>query len=157
MEINIGISDNNRQGVKTVLERILADEFVLYTKTRNAHWNVQGIDFYEKHKLFETQYEQLYDSIDCVAERIRVLGFTAPATLKQFLALTQLSEETQSKFDSQSLIANLLTDHEKTILFLRENINLLADEYGDLGTSDFIISLLQEHEETAWILRSHLE
>lgn len=157
MKINIGISDSNRQEVKNVLEKILADEFILYTKTRNAHWNVEGIDFYEKHKLFETQYEKLDDSIDSVAERIRALDFKAPATLKQSLTLTQLSEETQSKYDSQSIMTTLLIDHETIILFLRENINLLTNEYGDLGTSDFLTSLLQEHEKTAWILRSHLK
>lgn len=157
MKINIGISDSNRQEVKNILEKILADEFVLYTKTRNAHWNVEGIDFYEKHKLFETQYEQLDESIDSVAERIRILGFKTPATLKQFLTLTKLSEENQLKYDSQSLITGLLIDHETIILFLRENIDLMVNEYGDFGTSDFITSLLQEHEKTAWILRSHLK
>jgi starvation-inducible DNA-binding protein len=157
MKINIGISDSNRQEVKNVLERVLADEFILYTKTRNAHWNVEGNDFYEKHTLFETQYEQLDSTIDSVAERIRIVGFKAPASLQQFLALTQLSEENKSEYDSQSLITELLLDHEAIILFLRENINLLANEYGDLGTSDFITGLLQEHEKTAWILRSHLK
>jgi starvation-inducible DNA-binding protein len=157
MKINIGISDINRQEVKNVLEKVLGDEFLLYTKTRNAHWNVEGIDFYQMHKFFETEYEKLNNTIDSVAERIRVLGFKAPAALKHFLTSTQLSEETQSKYDSQSLITALLIDHETIILFLRENINLLANEYGDLGTSDFITGLLQEHEKTAWILRSHLK
>ena len=66
MKAYIGISDKNRQEVANILFGLLADEFVLYTKTRNAHWNVEGIDFHDKHKFFEAQYEQLEDFVDDV-------------------------------------------------------------------------------------------
>jgi len=66
---------------------------VLYTKTRNAHWNVEGPDFHDKHKFFEAQYEQLEDLVDDVAERMRSLGHFAPATMKSFLDLTHLTEK----------------------------------------------------------------
>ena len=59
MKPGIGITDKNRKAVAAELAKLLADEYVLYTKTRNAHWNVEGPDFYEKHKFFETQFEQL--------------------------------------------------------------------------------------------------
>ena len=92
MKTNIGITDKNSQLVVDQLSRILADEYILYTKTRNAHWNVEGVDFYEKHKFFEMQYMQLEEFIDKIAERIRTLGFYTPATLASFLNLTQLTE-----------------------------------------------------------------
>jgi len=101
MNPNIGITDSNRQSVANELTKILADEYVLYTKTRNAHWNVEGTDFYDKHKFFEVQFEQLDDFIDSVAERIRSLGHYAPATLKSFLSLTHLSEETRAENNSK--------------------------------------------------------
>ena len=71
METNIGITDVHRQAVSKELAKLLADEYVLYTKTRNAHWNIEGADFYDKHKFFEIQFGQLDDIIDSVAERIR--------------------------------------------------------------------------------------
>jgi len=74
MKTNIGISENKRQSVEIELSKFLADEFVLATKTRSAHWNVEGIDFYDKHIFFETQLHQLDEIIDGVAERIRSLG-----------------------------------------------------------------------------------
>lgn len=156
MEINIGINQKNRQSVAFELSKILADEFVLFTKTKNAHWNVEGIDFYDKHKFFEELANKLNDSADSVAERIRTLGHIAPASLKSYLQLTQLAEPKQSKYNSQSFIKELLDDSEIIINHLRKNINIFANEYEDAGTSDFITSLMQEHEKTAWFLRNML-
>lgn len=157
MTTNIGIKDNALQAVAQELSKILADEFVLYTKTRNAHWNIEGPDFYNKHKFFEAQFEQLDELIDSIAERIRTLGHYAPATLQSFLDLTHLTEASRAKNDSDGFIAELLADHESIIIHLRGHINLFANEYGDLGTSDFITGLMQEHEKMAWFLRSHLK
>jgi len=157
MKPNIGITDSNRQAVANELSKILADEYVLYTKTRNAHWNVEGIDFYNKHKFFEEQFGQLDDFVDRVAERMRSLGHYAPATLKSFLSLTHLSEETRSENNSTGFITELLADHEALIIHLRENINRFANDFSDLGTSDFITGLMEDHEKMAWFLRSHIK
>ena len=157
MKASIGITPANLQAVATELSKLLADEFVLYTKTRNAHWNVEGPDFHTKHIFFEEQYEQLDDTMDSVAERIRQLGHYAPATLQSFLQLTHLTEKLGQPNDSLGFIKELLTDHENIIIFLRENINRFANEYGDLGTSDYITGLMEQHEKMAWMLRAHLK
>jgi starvation-inducible DNA-binding protein len=156
MKSTIGITEKNGQSVVNELSKILADEYVLYTKTRNAHWNLEGPDFYEKHKFFEMQYTQLEDFIDKVAERIRTLGFYTPATLASFLELTQLTEMTREANDSYGFIKELVIDHESIIIRLRENIANFAFELHDAGSSDFITGLMEEHEKMAWLLRSHL-
>jgi len=156
MNTSIGITEANRLAVSTELSKLLADEFVLYTKTRNAHWNVEGKDFHSMHLFFEAQYEALDDIMDSVAERIRTLGHYAPATLKSFLGLTHLTEKIESKNDSAGFIGELLEDHQSIIIFIRENINPFASEYGDAGTSDFITGLMEQHEKMAWMLRAHL-
>jgi starvation-inducible DNA-binding protein len=156
MKTNIGIKSTNSQAVADELSKILADEYVLYTKTRNAHWNVEGPDFHAVHKFFESQYEQFEEIVDDVAERIRSIGHYAPASLKQFLELTQLTEMNREKNDSNGFIKELLSDHESIIIRLRENINRFADEYNDAGTSDFITGLMEKHEKMAWFLRGHL-
>lgn len=157
MQTNIGITESNRQEVANHLTKLLADEYVLYTKTRNAHWNVEGPDFYEKHKFFETQIEQLDEIIDTVAESIRLLGHYATASLKNFLDSTHLSESNREKNDSQGFIKELLADHDSIIIYLRENVNTFANEYKDLGTSVFILDIMKDHEKMAWFLRSHLK
>ena len=156
MKPNIGLIVKNSQAVTDELLKLLADEYVLYTKTRNAHWNVEGPDFHEKHKFFESQYEQLDDIIDNVAERIRAIGHYAPASLRSFLSLTRLTENDHEKNDSLGHIKELLEDHESIIITLRENINRFAEEYHDLGTSDFITGLMEDHEKMAWFLRAHI-
>lgn len=156
MEAKIGINAENLAAVAHSLSTILADEYVLYTKTRKAHWNVEGPDFYNKHKFFEEQYTQLEEIVDEVAERIRKLGHYAPASLKQFLELTHLTEDDRGKNDALTYIEILLADHESILIHLRENINNYAAALKDAGTSDYITGLMEKHETMAWMLRAHL-
>ena len=156
MNTGIGINESNRLAVTQALSKLLSDEFVLYTKTRNAHWNVEGPDFHSMHLFFESQYEALDDIMDGVAERIRMLGHYAPATLKEFLSLTHLTERSERKNNSAGFIKDLLEDHESIIVFIRENVTPFASKYEDTGTSDYITGLMEEHEKMAWMLRAHL-
>ena len=157
MKTTIGISDSNRKTVAAQLGILLADEFVLYTKTLNAHWNIEGSDFHAIHLYFEELYEQSSETVDSVAERIRQLGHYAPGTLKEFLGLTHLTEQLKGGNSSMDLIKNLLGDHESIIEFIRSNIKEFSDAHKDAGTSDFVTSLMEKHEKTAWMLRAHLK
>lgn len=155
MKTNIGINEADRQAVSDQLAKLLADEFVLYTKTRNAHWNIEGPDFHSMHVFFEQQYNELDEIMDSVAERIRKIGHYAPATLTQLLQLTHLTEKLDHKNDSAGFLKELLEDHESIIEFIRSNINPFANQFNDAGTSDFITGLMETHEGMAWMLRSH--
>lgn len=157
MKTEIGIMEANRQDVANELSKLLADEVILYTKTRNAHWNVEGDDFYSMHLFFEAQYNQLSDIIDEVAERCRTIGHYAPASLKDYLLLTHLAEDSRSSNDSSGFIRELVLDHEQIIMVLRENIKRFETELQDIGTSDFITGLMKIHEKMAWMLRSHIK
>ena len=155
--INIRISEKNRQAIADQLSKILADEFVLYSKTLNFHWNVEGTDFHSVHLYLETLYEEQQEVVDTVAEKIRMIGHYVPATLEKYLELTHLTEKTKGKNDSQSIFAELLEDHESIIIFLREEIKPIADKWEAEGISDYLTGLLEQHEKTAWMLRSHLD
>jgi len=157
MKASIGISEANRKTVSEQLGKLLADEFVLYTKTLNAHWNLEGPDFHSVHLYFEELYKDAAELIDSVAERIRQLGHYAPATLKDFLRLTHLTEQLKGKNNSLDLIKNLLGDHESIIEFIRSNVKEFDEAHKDAGTSDFVTGLMEKHEKTAWMLRAHLQ
>jgi starvation-inducible DNA-binding protein len=157
METTIGIKPGNLAEVALSLNKLLADEHILYIKTRNAHWNIEGPDFLTKHKFFEEQYRQIESIIDDVAERIRTLGHYAEATLAGFLNLTHLTEESREKNDSTGFIKILLEAHESIIIHLRENIDQYANKWKDAGSSDFITGLMETHEKMAWMLRAHLK
>lgn len=155
MKTDIGIKEHDTKVVAGILNKLVADENVLYTKVRNAHWNVEGPDFHAQHIFFEELYSELAEIIDEVAERVRAIGHYAVGTLKEFLELTQLTEMKYKKNDSQGFISELLNDYESLIISLREDIKL-AEEHNDAGTEDFLVGLLEKHEKTAWMLRSHL-
>lgn len=156
MKTSIGIKEEARQKIAEFLSVILADEHILYTKTRNAHWNVEGSDFHAMHLFFEEQYGELEGVIDEIAERIRQIGHYAPGTLKSFLELTRLTEAKEGKNDSTSYIKELKADHESIIIHIRENIEWIEDA-NDNGTADFLIAIMQGHEKQAWMLRAHLK
>jgi len=152
---NIGITEKNTDAVAVELSKLLADEFLLYTKTRNAHWNVTGDNFHANHIFFENQYKQLDEIIDSVAERMRKIGHFAPATMRSYLELAHLTEYSERTNDGLGYMKDLLEDHESIIEFLRGNITPFAEKFKDYGTSDFITGLMETHEEMAWMIRSY--
>jgi starvation-inducible DNA-binding protein len=155
-QIDIGISDKDRQEINSILAKVLADEYVLYTKIRNYHWNVVGPHFSEYHRLFADQYTVLDGDIDEIAERIRSLGAKTPATLAEFAKTASIKEHPGSYPDAQAMVTNLVTDHEAIIRTLRADVESCV-KYNDVGTADFLTGLLEKHEKTAWMLRSILE
>ncbi len=157
MKTQIGLQNESLAQVVEVLSRFLADEFILSLKTRKAHWNVEGIDFYNKHLFFESQYNQLDEIVDVIAERIRILGHYTPATLTEYLELSHLSEHLSQDNSSEGYIKELLSDHDSIITGLREHIQRFAHLSKDLGTSDYITGLMETHEKMAWMLRAHLK
>ncbi len=157
MKPNIGLAEKQRAGVVEILNTLLADEFVLYTKTRNYHWNVTGPQFHELHQFFEEQYEALSDIVDEVAERIRALGGEALGTLAEFLKRTRLKEHPGKYPSARAMLENLLNDHETIIRCVREDLETCAEKYRDMGTNDFLTELMQRHEKMAWMLRAFLQ
>ena len=156
MKANIGLTDKNAQKIALLLNKLLADEQVLYAKTRNYHWNYEGDNFMEMHKFYEGQYEELAQLIDDIAERVRSIGHFAEGRLKDYLALTQLTEPGATS-DQQKQVRNLLSDHETIIKMLRNDIKTADEELNDAGTADFFTGVMEKHEKIGWMLRSYLK
>jgi starvation-inducible DNA-binding protein len=154
---NIGLSKEQRENVAKVLNTVLADETVLYQKTRNFHWNVRGPRFNDLHAFFEEHYNELETIIDDVAERVRAIGVFATGTLKEFSEKTRLEEKPKSYPSAEDMLRQLLVDHEKIIQNLRKDIVTVGEKYEDVGTEDFLTGLLTAHEKTAWMIRSLAE
>jgi starvation-inducible DNA-binding protein len=153
----IGIDDKNRDAVCQILTALLADEYVLSAKTRKYHWNVNGPRFHPLHEFLRTQYVQLDEIVDEVAERIPQLGGKTIATLEEFKKLTRIKEDPGQYPDADRILSNLLADHETIIRSIRPSIDACDEEYKDMGTNDFLIGIMQIHEKTAWMIRAHLE
>ncbi len=156
MKTKIGITENQLHKSSDVLTIILADEMVLYVKTRKFHWNVSGESFMELHKLFQGQYAELEEAIDAIAERIGKLGEKTIGTMEEYLKYASIKEHPGKYASSKSLIEELHTDHQTIIIKLRKDIEHCAEKNKDAGTADFLTGLMEQHETIAWILGRYL-
>lgn len=153
--LNIGIDEKDRLQIADGLSRLLADTFSLYLKTHAFHWNVTGPLFQTLHGMFETEYNQLWDAIDVIAERIRALGFPAPSGYGTLTRLTSIREEGGVP-NATEMVRQLVDGHETVIRTARQMIPLV-DKVNDEATLDLLTERTREHEKTAWMLRSQLE
>lgn len=156
-KINIGLTDEQRQGVTELLNRDLADAYLLLIKTKKYHWDVIGPQFRTLHQLWEEQYEALTQSIDSLAERIRMLGEYPVGTAKGFLEMGSIEEHAGGIPTATEMVSRLVENHEQIIRNLREHIDQCSENFHDEGTADFLTGLMEAHEEMAWMLRSFVE
>jgi starvation-inducible DNA-binding protein len=154
---NVGLSSETEQGIVKILNTLLADEFVFYTKLRKYHWNVVGREFLALHEAFEKQYEEIAEYIDTVAERIRAYGVIAPGTLQEFQQLARLQEQPGVNPDARQMVMDVMQDHESLVRSLRADIETIDDEFDDDGAEDLLTGLLQAHQKHAWMMRALLQ
>ena len=154
--INIGISDEDRAAIAGGLSRLLADTYTLYLTTHNFHWNVTGPMFNTLHLMFMTQYTELWNAVDPVAERIRSLGHPAPGSYAQFGELSSIKDVPRDPPKALEMVAILVEGHEAVARTAR-SIFPIAEKAGDEPTADLLTQRLAIHEQTAWMLRCLLE
>jgi starvation-inducible DNA-binding protein len=154
MPINIGIGEPERRAIAEGLSRLLADTYTLYLKTHNYHWNVTGPMFQTLHLMFEQQYNELALAVDQIAERIRALGFPAPATYSEFARLSSVKEE-EGVPNAQEMIRKLVEGQE-TVVRTARTVFPTVEGANDQPTADLLTERMQVHEKTAWMLRSLL-
>ena len=152
MDINIGISDADRDRSAAALSKLLADTYTLYLKTHGYHWNVEGPHFQQLHIQFMEQYTEMWTAVDELAERIRALGHYAPGSYAQFVKLSTIKEE-DGQPDWQTMVRNLAEGHEQVAQSARAVLRT-AEDVGDDATADVVTPRITLHEKTAWMLRA---
>jgi starvation-inducible DNA-binding protein len=155
MKIDIGIKEKDRKELAKGLSALLADSYTLYLKTHNFHWNVTGPMFQTLHLMFEQQYNELALAVDTVAERIRSLGYPAPASYSAYARLSTITD-TDGVPAATDMVRLLVEGHETVVRTARKVLSQ-AEEAHDQATADVATERLQVHEKTAWMLRSLLE
>ncbi len=156
-QVNIGLTEEQRKGVINLLNRDLADSYLLLVKTKKYHWDVVGPQFLTLHEMWGEQYETLTENIDSIAERVRALGGYPVGTMEGFLKIASLKEDAKNIPLATEMVANLVADHEQIIRNIREHIDNCSQDFHDEGTADFLTGLMEGHEEMAWMLRSFIE
>ena len=137
------------------LKKVHADAFTFYLKAHFYHWNVEGPNFPQYHDFLQNLYQEVFASIDSLAELIRTLDSYAPGTLTRLKELTTI-EETDDVPDARTMITRLLQENN----ILRASLltaYTTADTTGEVGISNFLQDRIQAHEKHAWMLRSILK
>lgn len=136
------------------LNLALADSYQLMALTHLAHWNVEGVGFFSLHKAFQEQYENIFEAVDEIAERVRALDAYAIGGLSK-LAKTAGMEEFGSPMPQKDFVAGLIVAHEKTMDDCTRARDL-AGEAEDLQSQDLMVKRIQWHEKTCWMLKAYL-
>ena len=153
--MDTGISQEDRSAIAAGLSRLLADNYTLYLKTHNFHWNVTGPMFNTLHLMFGTQYNELWLANDQIAERIRSLGYPAPGTYEEYVKLASV-KETPGQPKAEEMV-RLLVEGNEAVVRTARSVFPAVDEAGDEPTADLLTQRMQIHEKNAWMLRSLLE
>lgn len=156
MEAKIGLPKKDVTKSIDDLTVLLANEMILYVKTRKFHWNISGNSFMELHKLFENHYDLLAKTADEVAERISKLGGKSIGSMKDFLKHGQLEENSKESNTQKQMLEELLDDHQKVMVNIRKSIDEIGEKTDDVVTEDFLIGILKIHEDISWQLRKYL-
>lgn len=143
----------NTAKLTALLTGVLSDTYVLLVKAHAYHWNIVGPQFPQLHNYFGTQYEELLEAADELAERIRILGAPAPCGMADFLKNTVIKETKAPGSDAQAALKDYLKAHE----LLRDRLAAVceaADEVDDEVTEGMIVERMQAHDKAIWMLRS---
>lgn len=149
-EMNTDIRKDDRIRLAEKLGETLASTYVLYQKTQSVHWNVTGPMFVSVHKLTETQYEDLAESVDEIAERIRALGAKTPVGLSTYINNSVIDDQTEWG-DVDAMLKQLASDNIAVANQMREFVKI-AEEADDVFTADLLTSRIGALEEASWML-----
>jgi starvation-inducible DNA-binding protein len=153
-----GMSEKNRKAVVTLLNQEVADHYVLVTKTKFYHWNVEGPEFHDIHELLDEHYEILSEMIDLLAEQCLKLGGQAAGKLAWFQENMRLAEDPGEQIpDTRRMVENLLEDHESIMEYLAKDIKDTDEKYDDPVTSNLLQDFSAKHHKMAWMLRMILQ
>ncbi|MEP6931981.1 MAG: ferritin-like domain-containing protein [Flavobacterium sp.] len=157
MKTNTSKTAAKKRSLTNKLSAILCQEYILLTKTKNAHLSLQGTDFHDNYEFFKAQSSEIDLIIEHIEKRVRRLGNYADAMLKAFLKVMQFNKKKKKINDRAGYLTELLSDHENLITILKSNTPLLDSAFKDSKKDDFVLTLMESHEKMAWFLRSYLK
>ena len=137
--------------ISAALTALLADLFALYVRTKNFHWHVSGPHFRDYHLLLDEQSEQIFDTTDSIAERVRKLGGMTLHSIGQIARLQRVADNDEDFVPAQHMLAELCEDNAQLAVGLR-SAHSVCDGYGDVATASLIENWIDEAERRVWFL-----
>jgi starvation-inducible DNA-binding protein len=157
MRTSTGSNHEAREAVGRILNLLLADEYFLYQITRDYHWNVRGPDFFSLRLQFQMQHDASTAWVDEVTERIRLLRLDERISWDDLKESVRCAAASGFGLPAEAMITGLLRAHEDIIAQLRSDIEVCRFKWCDASTAGFLAGLVEQHENSAWMLRAQLE
>jgi starvation-inducible DNA-binding protein len=149
-------TDLKEHAVQAIVEAVnplIADAYALYVKTKNFHWHVTGSHFRDYHLLLDEQADQIFESIDVLAERVRRIGGTTIRSIGQIARLQRIEDDDEEFVLPQEMIGRLIADNRQSAEHQRAAIDI-CDENGDTPTGNILQELLDQTERRIWFLHA---
>jgi len=153
---SVGVPENNRQALITLLNLRLADGIDVHSQVKWAHWNVKGKDFYQLHLLFDSVATHLEDHIDTIAERVAALGGVANGTIREAVAKSSIPEADLAAADGPTMVKFLVHNVGHFTNALRTAIQE-ADDLDDAATVDLFTAMTREMDKDLWFIEAHIQ
>jgi starvation-inducible DNA-binding protein len=156
IHLPIGLEEKVLSESTANLNQLLADSIMLRDMYKKHHWQVSGHTFYQLHLLYDKHYEEQAALVDTIAERVQLLGGVTIAVAPDVAEHTRLERPPIHREEVPVQISRLLEAHELILKESREFAKV-ADEAGDDGTNDLIVSdVIRTNELQVWFLSEHL-
>ncbi|MER0237271.1 DNA starvation/stationary phase protection protein Dps [Fulvimarina sp. MAC8] len=150
------LSENTRGAMVQLLQTHLATALDLTYQTKQAHWNVKGLNFIAVHKLFDELHETTEEFVDDIAERLTALGGQAHGTVQAATENTLLDPYPLDLVDSEAHLRRLSDSYAKWSAGLMKGIDE-AGEAGDDLTEDLLTEVGRGVDEGLYFLESHFQ
>jgi starvation-inducible DNA-binding protein len=152
------ITQENRADHPVVqhLQRQVANAFVLYANYKHYHWQTFGPLFRDLHLMFDQFAHEVLETIDDMAERIRMIGQDIEnVQLKQM----QEAASAHSAMAGQTMREMIEEADANSLVVIKDlrDAAKIADESNDPGTVDLFSKVVQIHEKQEWFLRQVLK
>jgi starvation-inducible DNA-binding protein len=137
--------------ISASLNRLLADAFALYLKTKNFHWHVSGRHFHDYHVMLDEQSDAIFATTDQLAERVRKLGGTTVRSIGQVGKLQTIKDNDEDYVPPREMLRELMEDNKHIAAAMRK-AHELCDENEDSGTAGLLETFIDETERRTWFL-----
>jgi starvation-inducible DNA-binding protein len=147
-------SDIEPKAVKEItgaLNRLLADVFALYLKTKNFHWHISGPHFRDYHLLLDDHGDQIFAMADDIAERVRKIGGTTIRSIGHIARVQRIADNDADYVTAKDMLSELLED-EKAFLLSMRAVHSLCDQAGDVATASLVENWIDQTERRKWFL-----
>ena len=145
------LDPKHAKAIAEAINKLIADNFALYVKTKNFHWHMSGPHFRDYHLMLDDHGDAIFATIDPLAERVRKIGQTTLTSIGSIAKLTRIKDDDREYVDPVEMLMELMEDNKATVVAMRA-AHEICDEGNDSATASLLENFIDETERRTWFL-----